>query len=287
MAADPRRDESMELPGGRQLAWCEFGDPAGRPVLYCHGLPGSRLEPALMDAAAAQRGLRVIAVDRPGYGGTSPRPGRILGDEVDDFVALADRLDIEAFDTLGFSGGGPHALACAALAPHRVRRVGLVGSWAPFHLAGRDGMAEGFRQLWALAETDFPAFEEALEGAVAQAGSAYDLLLGGAPDSDRAILQAEHVADAYRRDTDEAMRQSFAGMFEDAHAVIAPWGFSIAAVDQPVGLWHGDADGNAPVGMGRWLARELPDATLTEWPGAAHFEALRRWDEVLDGHVRN
>lgn len=275
----------MDLPDDRRLQWCEFGDPGGWPVVYCHGVPGSRLEAALFSAAAAERGLRAVALDRPGYGGTSPRPGRALGDEVDDIIALIDRLDFGSLDAIGFSGGGPHALALAAHAPERIRRVGLISSLAPFEHVCKDAMTPGYRQLWELAEADFPAFQQALAGAVAEAGDAYGLVLGGAPASDRAILREEGIATAYRRNTDEATRQGLAGMFEDALAFAARWPFPIDAVRCPVSLWHGDLDGNAPPAMGRWLARNLPDATLTEWPDAAHFEVFRRPVEVLDPHA--
>lgn len=279
------RDDSMPLPGGRVLHWCEFGAPSGDPVLYCHGLPGSRYEAALVAAPAADHDLRVIAPDRPGYGGTSPRPGRALGDEVDDVRALMDHMGLSYFDTIGFSGGGPHALACAARMPGRVRRLGLVSSMAPFDRAGKEGMTDGLRALWDLAESDFSAFEQALADAVEDAGGAYGLMVGAAPEADRATLQAGAVAAHYRADMEAAMAQGLAGLFEDAWAVTGPWAFDVEAADCTAWLWHGDRDGNAPVGMGRWLRRHLPAGVLTEWTGGAHFEAFRRWPEVLAPHA--
>lgn len=277
------RDESIHRANGRRIGWCEFGDPRGWPLIYCHGMPGSRLEAALFARAAAVRGMRLIAPDRPGYGDTSPLPARALDDEADDIEALIDALELARFDVLGFSGGGPHAMACAVRYPDRVRRVALISSLAPLDRGGTDGMADGSRQLWDLAATDFTAFEQALEGAVAAAGDAYELLLGGAPPMDRAILQSDAVADRYRQGLAEAMRQGLAGMFEDARALASPWSFDITEVAQATSIWHGVGDTNVPVSMGRFLQRNLPDARLTEWPGAAHFEAFRRQDEVLDG----
>jgi pimeloyl-ACP methyl ester carboxylesterase len=279
----PLHEDSLELPSLRQLSWCEYGAPDGQPVVHCHGLPGSRLEHPPHTRAAAERGLRFIVPDRPGYGGTSPRTDRVLGEETEDIRSLADHLGLNAFDVLGFSGGGPHALAVAARFPERVDRLGLVSSWAPFDRAGLDGMAEANRQLWELARRDFQAFAEALEGAIASAGSAYDLLVGGAPPEDQAIFQDEAVAAAYRANTDEAMRHGSAGMLEDAAAIIGPWAFELGAIRCPVRLWHGDRDANAPVAMGRWLESHLPRARLTEWPGTAHFGLFPNWETILDG----
>lgn len=276
----------MELRDGRQLGYREFGAPSGRPLLYCHGMPGSRLEPAVLADAAAARDIRIVVADRPGYGATSSLGPRTLGDELDDVRALVDGLGLESFDLLGFSGGGPHAMAVAAALPDRVQRLTLVSSWSPFDAAGLEGMNEGFRQLWTLAQADFPAFRSTLSQALDEAGDAYSLLFAGAPEADRAILSEAFVNEAYRQNTREATRSGLEGMFEDAGAVMGEWPFHMDAITCPVHIWHGERDGNAPVAMGRWLAAHLPRAELIEWPGATHFEFFRRADEVLASHAR-
>jgi len=277
--------ESISLPDGRKVGFRRYGVTTGRTMLYCHGLPGSRIEPSLLHAAAGRQGLHVIGLERPGYGVTSPLPGRRMGDEAGDAGALADHLGCNRFDVIGFSGGGPQALACAAHLPDRVDSVTLVGSWAPFGRAGLDGMLDGFRQLWELAQTDFEAFSHTLADAVEEAGGAYELLAGGAPKPDREILAGDEVERSYRRNLDEATRQGMTGMLEDAAAAVSDWSFDCADVPCPVRLFHGTRDGNAPVGMARWLARNLPRASLVEWPEAMHFEAFRRWDEILTGQA--
>lgn len=279
------RDESIHRSDGRRVGWCEFGDPRGWPLVYFHGMPGSRLEAALFGRAAAIRGMRVIAPDRPAYGDTSPLPARAPDDAIGDIEALIDTLGLRRFDVLGFSGGGPYAAACAVRHADRVRRAGLISSLAPLDRVGAEGMTDGLRQLWELAAADFPAFEAALEGTVAAAGSPYELILGSASAVDRAILQSEAVADRYRACLAEATRQGLAGMFEDARALVSPWSFDIAQVRQPTSIWHGVEDTNVPFAMGRWFARYLPHAVLTEWPQAAHFEVFRRQDEVLDAYT--
>ncbi len=284
MRATEASSESLELPDGRRVSWREYGVTDGRPLFYCHGLPGSRLEPKLLEAAAGERQLRVVCLDRPGYGGTSPLPGRRMGDEAVDLRAVADRLDLQHFDVIGFSAGGAHALACAADMRDRVRRVSLVSSCAPFDCVSKDGMAEHFRELWELAERDNAAFRQTLEQSVAAAGGAYELLLGGAPEEDRAILLQPAVAETYRRSAAEATSQGVAGMCEDACALVSPWPFDIERVDCPVHIWHGIRDCNVPIGMGRWLADRMPNARMTEWPEVAHFAAFDRWSYILNEH---
>ena len=282
MDGESPRNEPLELEDGRRLRWREYGHPEGRPVLYCHGLPGSRLEHHPDSGMAARRGIRFIVPDRPGYGRTDPRSGRVLGEEAEDVTALADHLGLATFDVMGFSGGGPHALALAARLPDRVRRLQLISSLAPFDQVGTAGLAEGNRQLWDLARTDFPAFARVLEEAIEASGGAYGLLVGGALEPDREVFADQALASAYSRDLEEALRQGLAGMLEDAAAITAPWPFSVESIEVPAGIWHGEQDANASIAMGRWLAHRLPRAELTEWPGAAHFEIFRRWDETLE-----
>jgi pimeloyl-ACP methyl ester carboxylesterase len=277
------RDQSLERSDGRRVAWCEFGDSGGWPLLYCHGTPGSRFEAALFARAAAARRVRLIALDRPGYGDTSPLPARALGEETADVAAVLDSLGLSCVDVLGFSGGGPHAMAFAACSPDRTRRVGLVSSFAPLDQAGTEGMADAFRDLWELAAADFPAFETAFQEAIAATGDAWTLLHGGAPAADRAVLESAAVAEPYRDTLAHALRQGPDGMFGDVHALVSPWRFDVADVRQPTRIHHGADDLNTPIGMGRWLARCLPEARLTEWPGRAHFALFERPDEVVAG----
>lgn len=229
-----------------------------------------------------RRDLRFIVIDRPGYGRTTRLPGQTLADAMADIVALADRLELSEFDVLGFSGGGPYAQALAALQPERVRRLYLVSSWAPFDLAGKAGMADAYRQLWDLCVEDFQTFTRTLQQAVDGAGGPYELLVGGALESDQAIFRDSVVAAAYRSNTEEAVRQGLTGMLQDAAALTDTWPFRVESIRCPTHLWHGTSDVNAPIGMGRWLAEHIPEARLTEWPDSAHFEVFRRWEGILD-----
>lgn len=129
----PLNEDLVPLADGRELSWCEFGHPRGRALLYCHGLPGSRHEAAVLDESARTHEIRLFCPERPGYGRTSAAGSRRLGDETDDIRVLVRHLNLDHFDVLGFSGGGPHALAIAAAMPERLGRITLVSScgvWA-------------------------------------------------------------------------------------------------------------------------------------------------------------
>ncbi|MBA1146902.1 alpha/beta hydrolase [Ectothiorhodospiraceae bacterium WFHF3C12] len=282
MSSSTPTPTTLTRPDGRRMTWCEYGDTGGRPIIYCHGMPGSRLEHAYADALARGRCQRIIVPDRPGYGGSTPWSGRSVADYADDAAALLDHLDLETCDVIGFSGGGPHALACATRMSERVGRLALVSSWAPFELAGTDGMAEAFQQLWELAASDFAAFSDTLTDAIEASGGAYGMLLGGAIPVDQAIFEDEALAAAYRRNLEEAVSHGLDGMLGDARAMIADWQVDLDRLSCPTRIWHGTLDPNAPIVMGRWLQSTLKHAELTEWPDAGHFASFQRWGEVLD-----
>lgn len=219
----------------------------------------------------------------PGYGRTTACGERRLGDEVADIRALVDHLDLIRFDVLGFSGGGPHALAIATRLPESVGRLTLVSSWAPFDRSGLDGMAEGLRAQWTLGKSDFTAFGDALTGAVENAGGAWAMMTSAAPDADRAILESEPMRTLYRQNLDESTRQGCTAMLEDARALLTPWPFDPAGIHAPAQIFHGANDQNAPLVMGRWLADVLEGADYVEWPDALHFAAFQRWEAILAG----
>ena len=145
-------EHRLRLADGRTLACLEFGDPAGPPVLYFHGYPGSRLEARVAADAARRLGLRLLAVDRPGFGQSTFQAGRTVGGWAADVAALADHLALERFSLVGVSGGAPYALACAAQLSHRLARVALVCPLGPLDVAnGREGMLAQDRVMLALA----------------------------------------------------------------------------------------------------------------------------------------
>ena len=244
---------------GRRLAYATYGDPGGRPVLFCHGTPGSRLLGRLLDAPAAQRGVRVIAPDRPGIG-ASDDAAMGIDDWPADVAALLDHLGVERAEMLGFSGGAPYALACHRL--DCVEGVTLVSGSGPPGVgeAGRTQRVVGslagavpwllaplFRlQRWQLARSD-P--ETALE-----------LVATGRPETD--ALSADAVARLVKADVLESTAGGTRGVVRELGLLARSWPFALDSVSVPVTIFQGQRDTNVSPETAPELARRLPDATL-------------------------
>src|SRR5215203_315495 len=170
-------DRKLSTAGGRRLGIAELGDPDGTPVLWCHGGPGSRLEPLWLDDPAARAGVRLIGVDRPGYGMSDALPGRSISDGVTDMIVVADALSIDRFATVGCSTGGSYALAAAAVEPDRVLAVVACCSMTDMSsLPARATMS----QPHAHAVWDAPDHDAAIAAAVEAHGENGSKLLNGA-----------------------------------------------------------------------------------------------------------
>ncbi|MFJ8635263.1 alpha/beta fold hydrolase [Streptomyces sp. NPDC093568] len=274
---------------GRWLTVEERGDPDGTPVVLLHGTPGCRFGVVPEDVMAARPGVRFIAYDRPGYGGSDRRPGRQVADAAQDVAELADALGLDRFTVLGRSGGAPHALACAALLPDRVRRAAALVCPAPPDAQGLswfEGMADSNVEEYTRALTDPLGFADRL--AARAAGIRRDpaqLLVSirdGLTDSDRRIVSAPAIGDMLLRNYREALRTSAYGWLDDNLALVSRWGFDPADIIRPVLLWHGALDRFSPVGHFTWLAGRIPRARPVLEPDVGHFGALQALPAVLD-----
>ncbi|WP_435360606.1 alpha/beta fold hydrolase [Haloarchaeobius sp. DFWS5] len=277
--APPR---TTTLPDGRTLAFREFGDPAGRPLFVFHGLPGSRLFGAYFADAAAEAGVRIVAPERPGFGQSSPDPGRGLTDWSADVADLAAHLDIDEFAVCGFSGGGPYALACAAHCD-RVDRVAVVAGMAPPGAAV--DRAPLFRLLgflsrrapWLLGPLYRVQVWSTKRGDPAQALSyVTDRPIDGTP------VWGEHtVEDVFYEEFLTAFERGTAGAVSDSTVTATPWGVVFSDIDVPVRCWYGTADENVSIDTADWAARALPDAEITRVEGADHLATLVETREAV------
>jgi len=263
MAAVTQR--TVTTPDGRALAIEEAGDPAGRPVLVHNGTPNSRHIFAPVAADAAARGLRLIAYDRPGYGGSTPQPGRAVADCAADVRAICAGLGISRLAMCGISGGGPHLLACAALLPGLVTAAASLASLAPSEADGLDwfdGMGQDNVEDFKLQQTDKQAARAKLEEEREQNLAATGEDLAGMlktllTPADAAVLTgefAEYLAWTGR----EGLAPGAQGWWDDGEAFSRPWGFELSAIEVPVLLMHGRQDQFVPFGHGRWLAERIP-----------------------------
>jgi pimeloyl-ACP methyl ester carboxylesterase len=273
---------------GRTLQLSEAGDGSGYPVVVQHGTPSSRLLWAEHAALAREQGIRLIGYDRPGYGGSTRDPGRDVAACAADVAAVADALSLDRYATWGISGGGPHALACAALGDDRLVAVASLAAVAPYE-------AEGLDWLDGMGEDNHVEFGKTLEGEAAlrplleevreaklDAEGLIELLRTLLGPEDLAVLTGEFAEYMLEWQT-TGLEPGVEGWLDDDLAFVRPWGFELTEIECPVLLLHGGDDRFVPVSHGRWLAARIPgvEARITSDDG--HLTLLvRRMREVND-----
>jgi pimeloyl-ACP methyl ester carboxylesterase len=267
---------TVTTPDGRALTVREGGDPGGVPVLSSSGTPGSSTLFEAHRRDAEERGIRLFSYDRPGYGGSTRHAGRRAADCAADIEAVCDELGFERICVWGISGGGPHALAAAALLPERVAAAASLASVAPYGAEGLDWLAgmgelnvEEFGVIFEGEEAHRASMEEQREGLLAarpeELVEQWQTLLGPA---DREVATGEFAAELL-----DHMRAGIEpggdGWLDDDLAFVTPWGFDVGAIRIPVLLWQGEQDKFVPFGHGLWLAEHIPgvEARLTAEDG--------------------
>ena len=281
--------DHVRLPDGRRLDLRVSGPAGGFPLVFHHGTPGAATPIRALERAAHARGLRLVTMSRPGYGDSSPQPGRSVVDVAADTAAVLAAIGADRCLTAGWSGGGPHALACGARLGAAVAVLVIAGG-APYGAGGLDWMA-------GMGEENIVEFSAALDGedrlrpylldqreqlkaaAAADIVASLETLL---PDVDRAVLTGEFGEDL-TANFHEAMRTGVEGWFEDDMAFTRPWGFELAEISVPTMIWQGSADLMVPFAHGQWLASQLPGASAHLEPGEGHLSiGLGALDRMLD-----
>lgn len=267
----------VTLPDGRELAYEEYGDPAGIPVLSFHGGMSSRLDAAPAHDAALALGIRLVSPDRPGMGRSTFQDGRRLLDWPDDVAALTAALGIDRFAVMGWSAGGPYAAVCGARLDDRVTSVALLSSAVPLELVGTTkGLTSDDRILLFLVRWA-PWLASALMRVTigdATETRLYHEIRRSFPAVDRAALDERGSrADAVAF-VKESMRQGTAGCLQDYRVFGNPWGFDLEEITVPVYIWEGTQDHTGPPEYRDLLLRHIPDARLTIVPGEGHLSLL-------------
>nr|WP_051945840.1 alpha/beta hydrolase [Streptacidiphilus rugosus] len=265
-----------------------WGDQRGDPVFLIHGTPGSRLGQLPEERKLTRLGVRVITYDRPGYGQSDRMPGRRVRDAASDVRAIADVLELPTFGVVGRSGGGPHALACAALLPERVSRAAALVSLAPRDaegLAWYQGMTESNISAYTAGEQGLRRLGPLLAARVhdirEQPRMLIEAMRAELPPADRNVIADAGVRSTLARNFAEALSNGAGGWIDDLLAFLQPWGFDPADITVPVDLWHGEDDVYSPVEHTLWLAGRIPGAHLTLEAKAAHFDAWRILPDIL------
>lgn len=272
----------LRLPDGRRLGYLDCGDPQGKPVLFFHGLPGSRWQSQLNAAIAASLNIRLIAVERPGFGLSDFQPGRTLRDWPNDVTALVDSLSIDRFAVVGVSGGGPYAAVCAWRLFPRLTRAILVSSMAPGRRSDMDRLQ---RWLLGLARWGEPVMHlpvALMAASIRRDPDRYfNLMAARLPPVDRAICSRPAVRTMLKEDMRAAFEQGPRGARRDAVLLTRPWGFELSDIRAPTRLWHGGQDAITPLRMGRELAAAIPRCQPRFIDAGGHFLIIDYWREIL------
>jgi pimeloyl-ACP methyl ester carboxylesterase len=276
----------MVLPDGRDLGWLELGSEVGEPVFAFHGTTGSRWHFTVDDEPVSAAGVRLIVVDRPGYGLSSFHRGRQLRDWADDVAHLADHLGLPHFSVMGVSGGGPHAAVCARFLPTRVRAAAIVSGVAPLADAGsEEGMMPMNQRITALARRA-PLALHLVFGVMTAVGKRWpervvDGMATQIPPQDGAVLMRPAVREAFLRDFRHASATTGRAGAQDFRLIVTDWGFRLEDITVPVHVWQGDVDRNVPLAHGRRQADAIPGAVFHEIPGEGHMLFVDHMADIL------
>ena len=285
----PSTSATLRLSDGRRLDVRVSGPEGATPLIWHHGTPGSRVASRYIERSTLAHGLRLVTTSRPGYGDPSRRAGRRVVDVVTDTAEVLAWLDVERCVTAGASGGGPHALACAA----RLRGVAgclVVAGVAPHDAADLnwlDAMGQDNLEEFAAAlagegtlKRYLGALEDELRHVTAQ--GIVEAMSSVLPDVDRAVLSGDYAQDV-ANGFHEALVGGIDGWHDDDLAFVRPWGFDLAEVHAPTMLWQGDRDLMVPFAHGRWLATALAHAQTHLVEGEGHLSiAHGAMDAMLD-----
>ena len=273
---------------GRNVRYETAGARDGYPVFLLHGTPGSRIGPKPRAAVLYRLGIRLISHDRPGYGGSDRWPGRTVADCAADVERIADDLGLGTFAVVGRSGGGPHAMACAALLPDRVDRAAVLVSMAPAEADDIDwyaGMNDANVREFTAARLDEPKLVESLRMQADRTRrsplSLLDALRGQISGPDRRVVRDPEIERLLLETYAEAMRPGPYGWIDDTLALRRDWGFRLSDIRQRVRLWHGAEDNVVPASHTRWLAERIPRAEFEVQTETAHFGAMEILPDIL------
>jgi len=285
----PRFEGSIRLDAGRRLGYAEFGPATGRPLVWLHGTPGARRQIAPQARELAhERGVRIVSVERPGIGDSTPHLYDAVLDFASDLRRLCDALEIERFAVAGLSGGGPYALACAHELPDRVVAAAILGGVAPSvgEDAAEGGASALSRTISPLLRRAHPPLGGLMRGLVRvlepHADPVLDLFARLMPPGDQRVFEDAAVRRMFQEDLILGSRRYMQAIWLDMVLFGRPWGFALADLRVPVHLWYGDADTIVPVRHGEHLAERIPGAQLRIRPEEGHLGGLGASREIFD-----
>src|SRR5246500_11860 len=286
--ARPKLEGNIAVADDRQIGFAEFGAPWGRAVFWLHGTPGARRQiPTEARVYAEHHDVRLVGIDRPGIGSSTPHQYESIAGFADDLRTIANTLGIDRMAVVGLSGGGPYALACAAGLPDRVVAAGVLGGVAPTR--GPDAISGGAMNLGvrvapllrfggAPLRLGASWLVQSIRPVASPALYAYAAI---SPQADRHLLTRPEFKAMFLDDLLTGSRKQLAAPFNDVILFARDWGFRLHEVKVPVRWWHGDHDHIVPFSHGEHVVSRLPDCELIVLPGESHLGGLGRGEEIL------
>ena len=278
-------DSTLRLRDGRQVGYAEYGDLGSKPMVFFQGTPSSRLlHPD--ETITREMGVRLIVIDRPGFGLSNFKPNRTLLDWAADVSEAMDALKIERFAIVGISGGGPYVATCVLKVPRRLTAAMMVSSGGPADAPGAlDGLARQRRLgYWAARHAPWLLYAGLwlTKNPQRNPEKFFKSYTGISAAPDQAIIQRPEMTVMLKRNYLEATRRY--GVRGFAHEVVIvgrPWGLRLQDIAFPIRIWHGDCDTSTPIGMARYMAQALPNSTARYFPGEGHWLLFTHWREIL------
>ena len=281
-------NKTVRLINGNIIGLAEYGNPRGKPLFFFHGWPSSRLQAKVIDDSAKKLGIRVISIDRPGYGLSDFVEDRKLLDWPAMITEVADILKIKKFSVIGVSGGGPYAAVCAYKIPDRLIKVGIVVGLAPTDVKGvLEGMSFINKLAWR-SYNSTPWLRELaslLHLSQVRKIIPYFSSLAFRAKADRGIM-SKKVKEEMIRNREEAFRQGKKAVAQDLKIYTEDWGFSLSKIKSKVLLWYGADDKNVSVNMGKYYAEKIPNSELIIYPNEGHLLIWRHSEEILKSLTR-
>ena len=277
-----------QLKDGRRLGFAEFGDRSGKPVILFHDLWGNRALRHPDDAILTRLGIRLIGVDRPGYGLSARNPERGIMDVVDDIMLLSKALKLEEFSVLGYSAGGPYALACAFRFPEIVRRCAVVSSLPPMDdPQGFEAIHPAYARLFQMASGMEALLRLLLRGlfvldAQREPDQYLRELAALLPSVDQQILADPQLFNLRRSIWEEIRRNGSDPLVDEIVSLVKPWVFHLQSIRVPVDVWWGEADTFVAPFVGKRMSALIPEATLHTQPRAGHLVLFSHWQAILE-----
>jgi len=285
----PRLEGTFCLKDGRRLGYAEYGPASGHPLLWFHGTPGARKQvPPEARDLAYERKIRIIALERPGIGDSTPHAYEAIAQWADDVEAFCDAKGIEVFDVVGLSGGGPYALACAHAFPERISGVAILGGIAPATgpEAAEGGITTPTRIFSPILTVVRPPLNIAMRRLFRflepRAGRVLKIALGMMPPGDQRLFEDPATRQMFIEDLVQGSRNQMQAIFLDGRLFGRDWGFSLKDISSRVHMWYGDADKIVPLEHGKHMAELIPDAVFRVRHDEGHLGGLGAFREVID-----